>query len=124
MDKKTVLQGTYIEVEHPDYHHQHNQQSCWPEESGEGVILEEVEHPALGGVEGAHVGRDHSQVCHLHYGDEDGDVEGGHVGGDHHQVCDLCLHYQLMIIQGVFFNWYPPKKLKYGKPRLGESTLT
>ena len=27
-------------------------------------------------------------------------------------------------IQGVFFNWYPPKKLKYGKPRLGESTLT
>ena len=27
-------------------------------------------------------------------------------------------------LQGVFFNWYPPKKLKYGKPRLGESTLT
>ena len=26
--------------------------------------------------------------------------------------------------QGVFFHWYPPKKLKYGKPRLGESTLT
>ena len=26
-------------------------------------------------------------------------------------------------IQGVF-HWYPPKKLKYGKPRLGESTLT
>ena len=25
----------------------------------------------------------------------------------------------------VFFShWYPPKKLKYGKPRLGESTLT
>ena len=23
-----------------------------------------------------------------------------------------------------FFNWYPPKKLKYGKPRLGESTAT
>ena len=23
-----------------------------------------------------------------------------------------------------FFQWYPPKKLKYGKPRLGESTLT
>ena len=22
------------------------------------------------------------------------------------------------------FNWYSPKKLKYGKPRLGESTLT
>ena len=27
-------------------------------------------------------------------------------------------------IQGVSFNWYPPKKLKYVKPRLGESTLT
>ena len=25
---------------------------------------------------------------------------------------------------GSFFDWYPPKKLKYGKPRLGESTLT
>ena len=23
-----------------------------------------------------------------------------------------------------FFHWYPPKKLKYGKSRLGESTLT
>ena len=29
-----------------------------------------------------------------------------------------------MIIQGDFFHWYPPKKLKYVKPRLGESTLT
>ena len=27
-------------------------------------------------------------------------------------------------VQGVFSHWYPPKKLKYGKPRLGESTLT
>ena len=27
-------------------------------------------------------------------------------------------------IQGVFFNWYPPKKLKYRKPRLGESMFT
>ena len=27
-------------------------------------------------------------------------------------------------VQGVFFNWYPPKKLKYGKPRLDVSTLT
>ena len=25
---------------------------------------------------------------------------------------------------GCFFHWYPSKKLKYGKPRLGESTLT
>jgi hypothetical protein len=30
----------------------------------------------------------------------------------------------LEIIQGGFFNWPPPKKLKYVKPRLGESTLT
>ena len=28
------------------------------------------------------------------------------------------------IIQGDSFHWYPPKKLKYGKHRLGESTLT
>ena len=28
------------------------------------------------------------------------------------------------IYTGCFFNWYPPKKLKYVKPRLGESTLT
>ena len=27
-------------------------------------------------------------------------------------------------IQGVFCDWCPPKKLKYGKPRLDESTST
>ena len=27
-------------------------------------------------------------------------------------------------LQGDFFHWYPPKNLKYGKPKLGESTLT
>ena len=27
-------------------------------------------------------------------------------------------------IQGVFLHWTSPKKSKYGKPRLGESTLT
>ena len=27
-------------------------------------------------------------------------------------------------LTGCFFNWYPPKKLKYVKPRLAESTLT
>ena len=27
-------------------------------------------------------------------------------------------------VQGDFFHWYPPKKLKYVKPRLGESTST
>ena len=30
----------------------------------------------------------------------------------------------IIIIIMFFFNWYPPKKLKYGKPRLGESMLT
>ena len=34
--------------------------------------------------------------------------------------CGFCF----CIIQGDFFHWYPPKKLKYGKPRLDESTLT
>ena len=35
------------------------------------------------------------------------------------------IFWPLSIIQGVFFlHWYPPKKLKYGKPRLGVSTLT
>ena len=29
-----------------------------------------------------------------------------------------------MKLQGVFFKWYTPKKLKYGKPSLGVSTLT
>ena len=33
-------------------------------------------------------------------------------------------HVSVEYIQGVFFNWYPPKKLKYVKPRLGESTAT
>ena len=39
--------------------------------------------------------------------------------------CILYIYLCIWVyIQGVFFNWYPPKKLKYGKPRLGESTLT
>ena len=28
------------------------------------------------------------------------------------------------LVQGDFIHWCPPKKLKYVKPRLGESTLT
>ena len=32
------------------------------------------------------------------------------------------MNYLYLNVQGVFFHWYPPKK--YGKPRLGESTLT
>ena len=31
----------------------------------------------------------------------------------------MCVIYRV-----ICFHWYPPKKLKYGKPRLGESTLT
>ena len=34
----------------------------------------------------------------------------------------LCL--SVFLYRVFFFHWYPPKKLKYGKPRLGESTLT
>ena len=30
----------------------------------------------------------------------------------------------VIFLQGDFFHWYPAKKLKYGKPRSGESTLT
>ena len=30
----------------------------------------------------------------------------------------------IYMLQGDFFHWYPPKKLKFGKPRLGESSLT
>ena len=26
---------------------------------------------------------------------------------------------KINLLQGVLFHWYPPKKLKYGKPRLG-----
>ena len=36
----------------------------------------------------------------------------------------LWIFFICLFIQGVFFHWYPPKKLKYGKPRLGGSTLT
>ena len=34
-----------------------------------------------------------------------------------HEKCRLNL-------QGVFLHWASPKKLKYGKPRLGEFSLT
>ena len=37
-------------------------------------------------------------------------------------VVDHILHFS--DYTGCLFHWYPPKKLKYGKPRLGESTLT
>ena len=36
----------------------------------------------------------------------------------------LVMQTLILSIYRVFFHWYPPKKLKYGKPRLGESTLT
>ena len=34
----------------------------------------------------------------------------------------LCL--SVFLYRVFFSHWYPPKKLKYGKPGLGESTLT
>ena len=50
----------------------------------------------------------------------------------HHLTCQVSfllgilafLHYMWMLTYRVFFHRYPPKKLKYGKPRYGESTLT
>ena len=33
-------------------------------------------------------------------------------------------HFFYSIYRVFFSHWYPPKKLKYGKPRLGVSTLT
>ena len=36
----------------------------------------------------------------------------------------LILDWVGHVIQGVCFHWYPPKKLKYGKPGLGESMWT
>ena len=48
--------------------------------------------------------------------------------GSNHLIRYWCRERSLFMgkdeIQGVFFHWYHPKKLKYGKPRLGESTLT
>ena len=32
-------------------------------------------------------------------------------------IITMVEHIKYLYIQGVFFNWYPPKKLKYGKPR-------
>ena len=42
----------------------------------------------------------------------------------HHIVFVFVVVIVFFFVQGVFFHWYPPKKSKYGKPRLGESTLT
>ena len=39
-------------------------------------------------------------------------------------VIHCCRHLVKNIITCVCFHWYPPKKFKYGKHRLGESTLT
>ena len=41
-----------------------------------------------------------------------------------HRSPIYCLDIQIGHTGCFFLHWYPPKKLKYGKPRLGESTLT
>ena len=50
-----------------------------------------------------------------------------HIYGSHQKVFQKVKmfkqHCQTKLSYRVFFNWYPPKKLKYGKPRLGVSTL-
>ena len=38
--------------------------------------------------------------------------------------CPVVACLVVRLVQGGFFHWYPPKKLKYGKLRLDESTLT
>ena len=60
----------------------------------------------------------------------------GHVVISHPHIPSPCFHYNPIVTSlmidtihhdddtGCFFNRYPPKKLKYGKPRLGVSTLT
>ena len=41
----------------------------------------------------------------------------------HHEHPHQCHHdYYHPCYTGYFCDWYPPKKLGYGKPRLGEST--
>ena len=52
-----------------------------------------------------------------------------HLSSQSNKPADLevsCTIYRYLenVIQGVFFNWCPPKKLKYLEPRLGESTST
>ena len=37
---------------------------------------------------------------------------------------EICEKIVFLYKYRVFFNWYPLKKLKCGKPRLGESTAT
>ena len=55
------------------------------------------------------------------------DIGHGCIVSDTIAICNGHKNMNMLLndmIQGVFFNWYPPKKLKYGKPRLGVSTLT
>ena len=40
----------------------------------------------------------------------------------HHRENNYCTVFILHVLQGVFFTGPPPKKLKYGKLRLGEVT--
>ena len=43
--------------------------------------------------------------------------------GKKNYMC-FCSWYIFMMYRVFLFHWASPKKLKYGKPRLGESTLT
>ena len=50
------------------------------------------------------------------------DVGDNHNDADDEEEGDL--YDSSCNVQGVFCDWCPPKKLKYGKTGLGESTLT
>ena len=120
-----MLQGTYFEVEHPDYHHQHNQHhylvdlrnlgkaSFWRRLSTRRWAVSKV--PTWGVI----IARSVTFIMVMR------------------KVMSKVAMWGVIITRsvtfafipandntGCFFNWYPPKKLKYGKPRLGESTLT
>ena len=53
------------------------------------------------------------------------DDDGCDAYDDCDDACKLCRQVGLLsYVQGVFLHWASPKISKYGKPRLGESTLT
>ena len=48
----------------------------------------------------------------------------GNLSGENSKLSADSTESTFWMYRVIFFHWYPPKKLKYGKPRLGESTLT
>ena len=80
-------------------------------------------------------------ISHIHRATDPGSVDEDNHHQNHDDLCHchpfiagIAGMYHLVNIIGLvehqhntgcfFFHGYPPKKLKYGTPRLGESTLT